>query len=317
MKGLAAKAASAKNSVIFALKKNSPEIFVGVGIAGIIAGTVLACKATIKAKEVTDKAKEQLKDIDELAKEKTEEGEPKHDENDIKKAKAVVIGKTALSVAHLYSLSIGVEAVSIACVVNGVHILRKRNLGLASAYAILNKEFAKYRKEVADRYGDEAEKDIRYNRSKEKVEEVVKDEETGKEKKSKKTVGVSDLSEYSDYAVYFDSSSSYYEGNLDYDLMFLKAQMNYANDLLRIKKILTLNEVLDALGIKGSKKLRKAGMVVGWKYEENNPVGDNRVIFHIEDTYRKREDGKIEPCIIVDFNVDGDVYSRIDIDEGD
>lgn len=315
MKGLVAKVANAKNSIIFAAKKNSPEILVGIGMVGVVAGTILACRATLKAKEVTDEAKVKLKDIDALKDKEPEEGEQKYEENDIKKAKAIVIGQTAIKVARLYSLSAAVEIVSLGCITGAVRRYRKRNLGYASAYAILNEGFEKYRKGVIERYGEEADKDIRYNRTKEKVEEVVTDEETGKEKKVKKTVGVSDLSEYSDYAVYFDSRSPYYEGNHDYDMIFLNSQMNYATDLLRIKKSLTLNEVLDALGIKGSKKLRKAGMVVGWKYEEDNPVGDNKVLFYIEDTYRKREDGKVEPCIIIDFNVDGEIYSRMDDDE--
>ena len=94
-------------------------------------------------------------------------------------------------------------------------------------------------------------------------------------------------------------------------MMFLRAQQNYANDLLRARGYLTLNEVLDGLGIQGTQMLRKAGMVVGWKYEKDNQYGDNDVCFDIYSTYRKREDGNVEPCIILDFNVEGSIYDRM------
>ena len=89
--------------------------------------------------------------------------------------------------------------------------------------------------------------------------------------------------------------------------MFLKAQQQYANDLLRARGRLFLNEVYDMLGIPKS----KAGQVVGWVYDEENPVGDNYVDFGIYDLSKERVRRFVngdERNILLDFNVDGNIW---------
>ena len=49
----------------FKLQKHSPEIFMVVGIIGATATTVVACKATLKAKTVLDETKEKMDGIHE------------------------------------------------------------------------------------------------------------------------------------------------------------------------------------------------------------------------------------------------------------
>ena len=69
-----------------------------------------------------------------------------------------------------------------------------------------------------------------------------------------------------------------------------------------------LNEVYDLLGIQRS----KAGNIVGWIYDEKNPVGDNFVDFGIYDINRPKNRDFVngyERTIILDFNVDGDILS--------
>ena len=45
------------------LRKNSPEILLVAGVVGIVASTVMACKATLKAESVIEKAKGNLDKI--------------------------------------------------------------------------------------------------------------------------------------------------------------------------------------------------------------------------------------------------------------
>ena len=90
--------------------------------------------------------------------------------------------------------------------------------------------------------------------------------------------------------------------------MFLKQQQSYANDLLKSRGHLFLNEVYDLLGIQRT----KAGNIVGWIYDEKNPVGDNFVDFGIYDINRPKNRDFVngyERTIILDFNVDGDILS--------
>ena len=92
--------------------------------------------------------------------------------------------------------------------------------------------------------------------------------------------------------------------------MFLKRQQDYANDRLKAKGHLFLNEVYDMLGIDRT----KAGQIVGWVYDEDHPVGDNFVDFGIYD-YTKPANVRFvngnERTILLDFNVDGPIYGLI------
>lgn len=307
---------TAVKTVEFVIKKHSPEILVGVGIAGTVVSTVMACKATLKVNDILEEKKQALNDIHTaMDMVKTGEIDPeKYTEKDMKHDTTIAYAKAAGKLAKIYAPAVIMGALSLGCIVGSSIILHRRNAALAAAYATLSKSFEAYREKVREKYGEEAEKDIRYGMTTEKVEEIVKDA-NGKDKKVTTEKKVSNIDGYSDYAVYFtkESSPNYDTSDNTCNLMFLRAQQNYANDLLRIYKRLTLNQVYDMLGMTHSidQKLYKAGMVVGWKWEEHNTEGDNKVIFDIVETNRKLEDGTIEPAIILDFNVDGDIYSRM------
>ena len=49
------------------VRKYSPEILAGVGVVGVIASTVMACKATTKLNDILAESKEQLEQIKEVA----------------------------------------------------------------------------------------------------------------------------------------------------------------------------------------------------------------------------------------------------------
>lgn len=299
---------SSYNKTIFQLKKHSPEILIVTGVTGTVVSAVMACKATTKIGEILDESKETIDTIHEA--QKNEALSEKYPENVAQRDLAIVYTQTGVKLAKLYGPSLILGTLSITSILASNNILRKRNVALAVAYATVDKGFKEYRSRVVEKFGEEVDHQLRYGTVAEKIEETVTDE-NGKTKTVKKTVGVSEISDYGDYAVYFDKSSPYFEGNDDYDMMFLRAQQNYANDLLRAREYLTLNDVLDGLGIQGTPRLRKAGMVVGWKYEKDNQRGDNYVCYDIYRTYRKREDGSVEPCIILDFNVEGSIYDRM------
>ena len=112
---------------------------------------------------------------------------------------------------------------------------------------------------------------------------------------------------YSDYAKFFDEFNPNWQNDPEYNLMFLKSQQQYANDLLKARGRLFLNEVYDMLGIERT----KAGQVVGWTYNMKNPTGDNFVDFGIYDMSKERVRAFVngyEPSILLDFNVDGNVW---------
>ena len=147
----------------------------------------------------------------------------------------------------------------------------------------------------------------KYNIKAKEIEETVVDDK-GKEKTVKKTIEVADPNTYSDYARFFDDGCIGWDKDAEYNLMFLKQQQNYANEMLKSKGHLFLNEVYDMLGIPRT----KAGQVVGWIYDEKKPVGDNFVDFGMYDINRPKNRDFVngyERTIILDFNVDGDILS--------
>lgn len=300
-------------NVLFQVKKHSPEILIVAGVTGTVVSAVMACRATLKLNDILDESKETIKKIHEVKEEvdETEELAGKYTEQDVKKDLTITYIQTGLKVAKLYAPSVILGTLSLGAIVTSNGILRKRNAALATAYLTVSEGFKEYRSRVIEKFGQEIDKELKYGVKAAKIEETVTDE-NGKEKKVKKTVGVSDISK-SPYTFYFDSNSPYYETNDDYNMMFLRSIQQYANDQLRTNPygILTLNSVLDSLGIQGTDEQRRMGMVVGWKYEKDNQIGDNNVDFGITEGYRETEDGRVEPCVILDFNVDGNVYDRV------
>lgn len=290
------------------LKKYSPEIFVGVGIVGVVASAVMACKATTKIDDVLAEQKENV----EKTKNYVEEHgySEKYTEEDHKKDLTIFYSRSAVDLVKLYAPSVILGTVSIAMIVNGHRILRKRNVALAAAYATVEKGFKEYRGRVIERFGEELDKELKYNIKAKEVEEAVKDEETGEEKIVKKTVSVADPNLYSDYARFFDDGCTGWTKDPEYNLMFLKDQQRYANDLLQSKGHLFLNEVYDMLGIPRT----KAGQAVGWIYDEVHPVGDNFVDFGLTDIHNARVRDFVngyERTILLDFNVDGSILDMI------
>lgn len=296
------------NKASFKLAKHSPEILMTVGVVGTIASTVLACKATTKLGDIIDETKDFVEKIHTCA-ESEEERFADYSKEDAKKDLAITYTQTAIKIARLYAPAVSVGGMAIVSMLASNNILRKRNVALAAAYTTIDKSFKEYRNRVVDRFGKEVDHQLRYNIKAQEFEETIVDEK-GKEKTVKKTVEVADLNGYSDYARFFDEASPYWEKNAEYNLTFLRSQQNYANDLLRANGRLFLNDVYKMLGIPET----KAGQVVGWIYDPKNPIGDNYVDFGIYDTNRPEVRDFVngyERVILLDFNVDGNIWDRM------
>ena len=285
--------------------KHSPEILAGVGVVGVVGSLVMACKATTKLSDILEDSKEQLDKIKEVAADPAYE--EKYSQDDAKKDTTITYVQTAMKVTKLYAPSVILCASSLGCLLASNNILKKRNAALSAAYMTVDKSFKEYRKRVADRFGEEVEKEIRYNI---KAEEITKVDENGNEVTETVKVmnGTDDPNSYSDYARFFDESCAAWQNDAEYNLTFLKAQQQYANDLLKARGRLFLNEVYRMLGIDET----KAGQVVGWVYNPDNPTGDNFVDFGIYNMQRERVRAFVngyEPNILLDFNVDGVIWN--------
>lgn len=290
------------SKTVMKLKKHSPEILVVAGIAGTVVSAVLACKATTKVAEILDETKGILDTIHEGMETGAINGQ-EYTTEDGKKDTVVVYAQTGMKLAKLYGPAIILGTLSITSILASNNILRKRNVALGAAYAAIDKSFKEYRGRVIERFGEQVDTELKYGIKAKKFEEIEVDPETGKEKKVKKTVMVADPNLQSDYAVYFDSKSRNYETNPDYNRMFLKAQQAFANDKLQTRGHLFLNEVLDDLDLPRT----PAGQIVGWT--KDGP--DGYVNFRIVEVERETEDGRHEPALLLDFNVEGNIWEKM------
>jgi len=283
----------ARNSL--QLQKASPQVLLGVGIVGMVGSTVLACRATLKVDTVLDEAKSKL----DLAKGLEH---PDYSEKDRSRDISLIYFQSGVKVARLYAPAIIVGVASIYALRTSHGILTKRNLALTAAYSALESGFDQYRARVVEKYGEDEDRNLRYGSQ----EVEIIDPETKKKKKVTR-VGLEDPSIY---ARFFDAFSPSWNKEPEYNLVFLKCQQNYANDLLRSRGHVFLNEVYDMLGIPRS----KAGAVVGWLLSPNGET-DNFVNFGVfdgrEQVARDFVNG-LEGAILLDFNVDGIIYDKLE-----
>ena len=68
-----------------------------------------------------------------------------------------------LKLVKLYIPAVALGTLSIASILASNNILRKRNVALAAAYATVDKTFKEYRNRVIERFGDQDDKELRYN----------------------------------------------------------------------------------------------------------------------------------------------------------
>lgn len=283
------------------ISKHSPEILLGLGIAGFVGSLVAASKASIKAKKIIDDCNADLEKVNE-AFDKIDKSE--YSEKDYNNDKRIIYTKTTINVAKTYAPTILLATISIGSLLGSYGIIKKRHLAVIAAYNGLQDAFLDYRKRVIEEHGEE--KDRMYKLG---IKEEIKAEtitgKNGKEKTVESSELVIDPNHHSQYARFFDSSSVQWNRIPEYNLMFLKTTQNYANDLLRSRGHIFLNEVYDMLGIPRS----QAGQIVGWVKGE----GDDFVDFGIFDDNGDSRDfvNGYKDSILLDFNVDGIVYDLI------
>lgn len=272
-------------------QKNSPSLLFGAGVLGMVGSTVLACRATLKLQDVLEKTE------GDLGMAKTLEHR-EYSDHDRQKDVAIIYTRTVVNVGRLYAPAVLLGAASIGCLTKSHSMLNERNLALTAAYAVVDKAFGEYRGRVIEKYGEDQDREFRFA-----TEEVEIIDDKGRQ--TTQLMPGPDAS--SMYARFFDQYSPNWSKEPEYNLLFLRCQQNYANDLLKSRGHIFLNEVYDMLGLERS----RAGAVVGWVVSRD---GDNYLDFGIfkGDTRNSRDfvNGR-EGSILLDFNVDGIIYDQI------
>lgn len=304
------------NKISFLAKKHSPEILLVAGIAGVIGSAITACRATLKVNDVIEETKESIDKIHTAIEKGETEAGVEYTQKDSKKDLTIVYVQTGIKFIKLYGPSVIIGALSITSILASHNVLHKRNVALGAAYAALDKGFKDYRNRVVERFGENVDRELRYNAKINKRKETIVDPETGEKKKIDKAEFVVNPSDISGYARFFEQYTTDEAGNTivnrnwvnnnEYNLLFIKGQERFANDLLKLKRRVFLNEVYEMLGLPRT----KAGQIVGWVYDPEGGVGDNYIDFGLyKDNlgYSDYVNGH-DPAILLDFNVDGNVW---------
>lgn len=126
-------------SVRASLRKHSPEILTGIGIAGMISTTIMAVRATPKALAIIEQEREE-RDTDELTK--------------------IEVVKSCWK---CYIPTVVTGSLSIACLIGANSVHSRRNAALATVYKISEQALAEYKEKVIETIGEKKEKQVRDN----------------------------------------------------------------------------------------------------------------------------------------------------------
>ena len=285
--------------------QHAPRILFVGGVVGMVGSTVLACRATLKLEETLDDI-EREKSLAHSVKGEVDSpqynGDATYTDSELARDLRVISLRGVGAIIKLYAPSVVLGGVSVAALTKSHNILKDRNVALTVAYTALDAAFSRYRERVVDRYGEEVDRDLRYD-----SEEVdILDEETGKITPATVATGTPGAP----YARFFDQESSRnWSVDPDINLLFLRNVQNYMNDRLRSRGHVFLNEVYDELGLSHT----EPGAVVGWRW--NKGSGDDYIDFGVwngdsqvvNDFFNGREG-----AILLDFNVDGVMYDKLE-----
>lgn len=285
--------------------KNKPEIYFGVGIACGIGAIGAAFYAGTKAKDIIDVTKKEINEV-KYVWESEDIPLEKYSEKDYKKDMVIAYGRGVGRAAKVVIPVLVLADISFAFLLKSNHIHKTRATALGLAYTGLNEQFNKYRERVVSEHGEETDRMYAHGLYKEDIE--VEETNAKGETKTKKVKGATIVGndEYSPYAKYFDEGCRNWSKNPEDNLVFLRSQQRYADDILHTRGHIFLNDVYEALGIPKT----EAGQYVGWMLGN----GDDEVDFGIYDAYKQVNRDFIngyEPVILLDFNVDGVISDKL------
>lgn len=286
------------SQVVLKAKKHSPNIFFAGGLIGVVTSTVLACRATLNLHYTLDSIQEEIESV----KVKhmaliSKSGDQVQAEKDFHRELSTVYALGAYRITKLYAPSIMLGSISIAALTGSHVALTRRNAALSAAYAAVTRAYDEYRSRVREEVGDEREKELYYN-----VEACEIESTEGLAPGFNVKTGAG-----SPYARMFDPSCHDWQEAPEYNRMFLLGKQRYLQNLLQSRGHVMLNEAYEALGMPCTKE----GALVGWMYK--NPRGGDGYIdfglFNQERNIQFQVGG--EPCVLIDFNVDGVVYDLL------
>lgn len=262
------------NKAVEKLGEASPTVLVIGGIAVGIGAAVVACKETKKAEPVIAEAKERLGTIDEAKKAGVTAYNEVYTKHDYAKDLFKQYSSTGVKLVKVYWPALALGSLSVTMILAGHHIISKRYVAAVGAYKALSDTFEGYRKRVADKYGEEEEKNLRYNLVDEVVHEADPENGVTSETTVKKQLGsyaagterVFHGDKYDSEGHLIERGTAGFDSGLNgtvNNAHFLEIKEAYLNDLLKAKGYLSLNRAYEELGFEATEE----GQLLGWRYD--------------------------------------------------
>ena len=275
-------------------KANGPTVMVVAGVVAMGVGAVLACKQTLKVEEVMAKHAPSLDDVV-----KAEElNVPSYTKEVATQDRIKIYTRAGLDLGKLYGVPLICFGAGAGLVFGGHHIMLKRNATLALAFTGLKKAFDRYRLNVVEEFGSQADQAMYSGH----IVKTVVDPETG-EKEVINTRDWEGSSQDMYNRVFEEGASTQWKDDLGINKMFIAQQQRFAQIKLGHQGYLYLSEVYEALGFPESDVSR----VVGWKVIKH-PDG-TKSIPNVDFGLDKRhpDDWKYNQthAIYLDFNCQG------------
>ena len=261
--------------------RNSSTILVGLGCAGSVAGTILACKKTLSVEPILDECVEDLSKASENAEENAKNKE-------ITKAYIRSVGR----MAKYYAPVIAIETLSIASILYGHHILSKRHFALIAAYNSLNTDYRNYRKRVVDKYGKD--EDVIFA-NQDKIETIKEEDPEGYFPEYPHDLDV--------MTVFFGPGNINGTKDPEQNLFYLKKAEEEANALFHDQGYLFINDARALLGLEPT----EMGSMIGWV----EGLGDDYIDFNIYNVYNIEAVNGYEATFVVEFNHDGYILDKV------
>lgn len=259
----------------FSVKKHSPEILTGVGIAGMVTTTVFAVKATPKALTLMDEEihyriqnnpQDDEENIEGLIKVSDDEsGEWGH-----YRLPAIDLIKTCW---RCYVPATVTGVMSIVCLVGASSVNLRRNAALATAYALSESALKEYQEKVIETIGEKKEESIRDSIAKDRIDKhpVIQQE-----------IIITDKGE----TLCFDSlSGRYFKSDIDK----IKKSVNELNRQMLADMYVSLNDFYYELGLENT----KLGDDLGWH------IDDGLMDISFSSQLANGE----TPCLVLDYQI--------------
>ena len=255
------------NSSTIFLKKHSSTILTITATIGVVATSVATAKATTKANDILQKAKNDKKE-------------------ELTKTEKIKL------VAPSYIFPVIIGASTIACVVGANVLNRRQQAALASAYALLDTSYKKYKNKVKELYGEETYNNI--------IDEIAKEDIKDVHISAPEVISTyhQDLDEadMGEPRLFYDEFSRRYFETTFEKVLLAEYHLN-RNFILR--GCAALNEFYDFLGLENT----NYGNVLGWTVYEG--------ICWIDFNHRKAIIGDDLECYIIEIpTVPDEIYAE-------